>query len=83
MFTDYGNTLATDLPTLNDTDEDSLLGGTGDDTLVGGLGSDEVDGEAGADVVDVTSGGDETDGIDTVTGDMADTIFRDPGDLLI
>ena len=72
-----------DLATVNNTDNDSLLGGDGDDTIVGALGSDFVNGNAGADVIDVTSGGDAFGGIDTVMGDMLDRIFSDPTDLLI
>jgi Ca2+-binding RTX toxin-like protein len=72
-----------DLATVNNTDNDSLLGGDGNDTIVGALGSDFINGNAGADVIDVTSGGDAFDGIDTVMGDMLDAIFSDPTDLLI
>ncbi|MBI1313734.1 hypothetical protein GC176_20775, partial [bacterium] len=71
------------LETVNNTDNDSLLGGDGDDTIVGGLGSDFVSGGDGANVLDVTSGGDGIDGIDTVSGTMLDAIFQDPTDLLI
>jgi len=72
-----------DLNTVNNTDNDSLLGNDGDDTIVGALGSDFVNGGDGADVIDVTSGGDGLDGIDTVAGTMLDAIFSDPTDLLI
>ncbi len=73
----------TDLNTINMSDRDSLLGGAGSDTIAGAIGADFIDGGADADVIDAQSGGDTTNGIDTIVGDMADSIFRDPEDTVL
>ena len=66
-----------------DAGDDELLGDEHEDTLIGGSGSDRADGGAGADTIDVQEAP-QPDGIDSVVGgDMADTIFMDPDDLLI
>lgn len=84
--TDYpGNPLSPipDVNTLGLTDRDSLLGGSGSDTIAGAIGADFIDGEGDPDVIDAQSGGDTTNGVDTIVGDMADFIFRDPEDDVI
>ena len=85
-MTDYpGNPLSPipDLNTLGLSDQDSLLGGAGADTIAGAIGADFIDGEADADIIDAQSGGDTTNGIDTIVGDIADTIFQDPEDTVL
>ncbi len=81
--TDYPGTPLSPIPDLNTlglTDQDSLLGGAGSDTIAGAIGADFIDGEADADIIDAQSGGDTTNGIDTIVGDIADFIFKDPED---
>jgi hypothetical protein len=66
-----------------DAGQDELLGDEHNDTLNGGDGSDRADGGTGADTIDVQEAP-APDGIDSVVGgDMTDTIFMDPADLLI
>jgi Ca2+-binding RTX toxin-like protein len=68
---------------FGDLHDDTLNGGDDDDSITGGDGSDRADGQAGADTIDVQEAP-APDGIDSVVGgDMTDTIFMDPDDVLI
>jgi Ca2+-binding RTX toxin-like protein len=68
---------------IGDDHNDTLNGGDDADTITGGNGNDRVDGGAGADTIDVQEAP-APDGIDSVVGgDVTDTIFMDPADLLI
>lgn len=68
---------------IGDDHNDTLNGGDDADTITAGNGSDLADGGAGADTIDVQEAP-APDGIDSVVGgDITDTIFMDPDDVLI